>query len=70
MATATKGKEIVIPEVQLVQMTVKIRGITPLISNKFPESKKQAIEEKQGGKAKRGSNKGHGIRNPEKEFKA
>jgi len=69
MSAKTKGKEIVIPSVNLAQISIKIRGVTPLITNKFPESTKKAIEEKQGMKAKAASNKGRGARDPEKEFK-
>lgn len=53
-----------IPEIKLNRMIVGIRGETPLITNRFGERKRRAIEDKQQKKA-RGARE---ARVPEEEF--
>lgn len=53
-----------IPEIRLSRMIVSIQGETPLITNRFGETKRKAIEEKQQKKA-RGPRE---ARVPEEEF--
>lgn len=53
-----------IPEIKLNRMIVGIRGETPLITNRFGERKRKAIEEKQQKKA-RGARE---ARVPDEEF--
>lgn len=56
--------KIQIPAPNIKLMKVKIKGITPLIYNKWSEKAKQMIKDKQAKKA----NKGREVRNPEKEY--
>lgn len=60
-----EAKAIVIPAVQLSQMTVTIEGVTPLIVNRFTESKLREMEEKQQKAAKVAKK----PRNPQEEFR-
>jgi hypothetical protein len=53
-----------IPEIKLARIVVGIKGETPLLTNRFGESKRKAIEEKQQKKA-RGARE---ARVPEEEF--
>ena len=53
-----------IPEIRLGRMIVNIKGETPLLTNRFGESAREAIEDKQQRKAKGPKQ----ARDPQKEF--
>lgn len=54
-------------EFSIVQVTIPITGISPLIVHAWSEKSKKMISDKQAGKAK---NKKHEIRNPDEEYEA
>jgi hypothetical protein len=57
-------KTIEIPEIKLRRMVVSIEGQTPLLTNRFGETARQKIEDKQQKKARLAKE----ARNPEEEF--
>lgn len=62
---ATKAKSVEIKEFDIKQVVIPIRGISPLIMNKFSNKAQQEILDKQLGKAK---NKKHGVKDPNADY--
>lgn len=66
MEIKTKEKKIVIPRIKKEIATITIKGITPLLVNKFSEKAKTEIQEKQAKTAKNVK----GARNPQLEYES
>lgn len=62
---ATKSKTVEVVEFDIKEVVIPIKGISPLIMNKFSSKAQKQIEDKQAGAAK---NKKHAIRIPEDDF--
>ncbi len=66
MAVKKQEMKIVVPAPDIRLLTVKIKGDTPLIFNKWSQKAIRQIEEKQQKKAE--ANKKHDVRDPEAEY--
>lgn len=62
---AVKAKSVEIKEFDIKQVIIPIKGISPLIVNKFSNKALQQILDGQMGKAK---NKKHALKNPEEDY--
>ena len=62
---ATKAKSVEIKEFDIKQVVIPVRGISPLIINKFSHKAEQTILDKQMGKA---TNKKHAVKDPQADF--
>jgi hypothetical protein len=60
-----KNQDVTLRKLKKSEIQVKIKGITSLLSNRFPEEAINQIEDKQKGKARTAL----GHRDPEKEYK-
>lgn len=64
---ATKSVSVTVMEFSIRQVTIPIKGTSPLIVHAWSEKSKRMIADKQAGKPK---NKKHEIRKPEEEYEA
>lgn len=61
----TKGKSVEIKEFDIKQVVIPVKGISPLITNKFSNKAMQMILDKQLGKSK---NKKHDVKDPNADY--
>lgn len=65
MATKKNETIVIVPEIEFKTVTVKLKGVTPLVTNPFSLKQMRMIEDKQHGVAK---TKKHDIRNEWQDF--